>query len=182
MSGPRASQGRPTNEGSRKFRAHRSRSWSFFSSTDGTKFHQLNIMEMSRITTLRRPKGMDLNVRLKIMSLCLWINRGSFHTANDSSKQQQAPKPPAPKHSQPFFGGKLIVLTLSNLTVLIVRSPYVLTWYSSVTSKAEGIGARPSSAPPRPPHPGNVQHVHVPRGDLVRAFQISSCELKIAVN
>jgi len=55
---------------------------------------------------------------------------------NGSSKQQrQAPKPP--KLSQPFFGG---------------HSP-----------APKSALTRPSSAPPRPPHPGNVQHVHVPR-------------------
>ena len=60
---PEASQGRSTNEGARKFRAYHSRS--FFSNTNGMEFHQLNITE---IITLRRLKGMDLNVRLKILS------------------------------------------------------------------------------------------------------------------
>ena len=63
MSGPRASQSRSTNEGARKFRAYHSRS--FFSNTNGMESHQLNITKMGRITTLRRLKGMDLNVRLK---------------------------------------------------------------------------------------------------------------------
>ena len=74
-----------------------------------------------------------------------------------------------------------LVLTLSNSTVLIGPAPilslYVLSCYSSVT-RAEGIGTRHSPAPPRPPHPGNVQNVHVPKGDPVRIFQISSCELR----
>jgi hypothetical protein len=56
---PRSSQS--MNEGARKFRAYRSRS--FFSSANGI-FRQLNVTETGRITTLRRPKGMDLNVRL----------------------------------------------------------------------------------------------------------------------
>ena len=156
------------------------RSSSFFSRANGI-FRQPRATETGRITTLRRPKEMDLNVRLK---LCLHPCelRFIFHTDNGSSKQQ-APKPP--KHSQPLVGGRLIVSTYSypiqfndsnrSFSGLLPAGVSVNLFF---VTRAEGIGTRHSPTPPRPPHPGNVQQVHVPTGDPIRAFQISSCELK----